>query len=294
MEMKSNSGLGDNFFNEIFPFLKEENGRFVVVLKPQIKVKNYNGENGYQIFLFEGLKEIKKNQQKFKRMKERIKATDKNNFAIFTGEDNKEDDSQMNEAIALLKDYGITYKENERKFEQVNPTENTQFEVNMNCTITPNTCRFIAKVAFNYFLFCALQDQKHRVLYGHRFDKIKQFILGNTNIKREEIIVEKSNDPITYHEKESGKRFIGHIVVFFQENGYIFSKITFLGGKVYKVLLGKAQNDFMNENFGCGHLFSFFDKSIHNLTQQPKENPTKEEIKQSFGLFRRNDLSKKK
>lgn len=293
VKIKSNSGLGDNFFDEIFPFLKEENKKFVVDLKPQIKVRNYAGESGYQIFLFDALKDIKKNPKKFERVKERIKTTGKNNFAIFTGGDSKEDDTQLNEAIALLKEYGITYNEKERKFVPVNPTENKQFEVNMTCTITPNICRFIAKVAFNYFSFCALQDKKHTILYDSCFDKIKKFILGDTEIERKEIITEVSNDPITYHEKESGNRFVGHIIVFFQENGDIFSKITFLGGKVYKVLLGKAQNDFMNENFGCGHLFSPFDKSIHNLTQQPKENPTKEEIKQSFGLFRRIDLLKK-
>ena len=284
------SGLGDKFFDEIFPFLKEQNKKFVVDLKPQIKVRNYAGENGYQIFLFDALKDIKKNPKKFKRIKERIKTTGKNNFAIFTGGDSKEDDTQMNEAIALLKDYGITYNEKERKFVPVNPTENKQFEVNITCTITPNICRFIAKVAFNYFSFCALQDQNHTILYDSCFDKIKKFILGDTKIERKEIITEVSNDPITYHEKESGKRFVGHIIVFFQEDGRIFSKLTFLGGKVYKVLLGTATNNFQTNNFGCGHLFFPFDKSIHNLTQLPKKNPTDEEIKQSFGLFRRIDL----
>ena len=290
VKMECLSGLGDKFFDEIFPFLKEENKKFVVDLKPQIKVRNYAGESGYQIFLFDALKHIKKNPKKFKRVKERIKTTGKNNFAIFTGGDSKEDDTQMNEAIALLKYYGITYNEKERKFVPVNPATNKQFEVNMTCAITPNICRLIAKVAFNYFSFCALQDKNCAILYDSYFDKIKRFILGDTEIERKEIIVEISNDPITYHEKESRKRFVGHIIVFFQEDGRIFSKLTFLGGKVYKVLLGTATNDFQNNNFGCGHLFSPFDKSIHNLTQLPKENPTVEEIKQSFGLFRRVDL----
>lgn len=292
-KMECLSGLGDKFFDEIFPFLKEENKKFVVDLKPQIKVRNYAGESGYQIFLFDALKDIKKNPKKFERVKERIKTTGKNNFAIFTGGDSKEDDTQMNEAISLLKEYGITYNEKERKFVPVNPAENKQFEVNMTCTITPNICRFIAKVAFNYFSFCALQDQNHAILYDSCFDKIKKFILGDTEIERKEIITEVSNDPITYHEKESGKRFVGHIIVFFQEDGRIFSKLTFLGGKVYKIFLGTATHDFQNNNFGCGHLFFPFDKSIHNLTQLPKENPTDEEIKQSFGLFRRIDLKNK-
>src|SRR3989339_349599 len=86
-KMECLSGLGDKFFDEIFPFLKEENKKFVVDLKPQIKVRNYAGESGYQIFLFDALKDIKKSPKKFKRVKERIKTTGKNNFAIFTGGD---------------------------------------------------------------------------------------------------------------------------------------------------------------------------------------------------------------
>lgn len=292
VKMECLSGLGDNFFNEIFPFLKKENEKFVVDLKPQIKVRNYAGENGYQIFLFDALKEIKNNPKKFKRVKERIKATGKNNFAIFTGGNSKEDDSQINEAITLLKDYGIAYNERERKFVPVNPVNNQQFEVNMRCTITPDICRFIAKVSFNYFAYCALQEKRQTLLYESRFNKIKQFILGDNNVKREDIIVEVSDEPVTYHEKESGNRFIGHIIVFWQENGYLYSKITFLGNKIYKISLGEARDDLLNENFGCGHLFIPFDNSIHNLTQLPKENPTKEEIKQSFGLFRRLNLTK--
>ena len=299
VKMECLSGIGDRFFDEIFPFLKAENGKIIVDLKPQIKVRNYAGESGYQIFPIDALKQIQSNapqsktkKDEYETVKQRLKtAQKKNNIAIFAGGNSKEDEKQIDEAIALLKDYGITYNERERRYIPLNPTAERQFEVSMTCTITPNICRLIAKVAFNYFAFCALQDQRHSTLYESRFNEIKQFILGDQKIAMRNVIVEVSNKPITYHE-ESGNRFIGHTIVFFQEDGYIFSKLTFVGGNVYKVRLGATTYDFLDNNFGCGHLFLPFDQSIHNLTQQPKENPTEEEIKRSFGLFRRVDLKK--
>ncbi|MEI7477396.1 MAG: hypothetical protein WCJ81_02475 [bacterium] len=56
---------------------------------------------------------------------------------------------------------------------------------------------------------------------------------------------------------------------------------------MYTVILGKAKKDFLVNNFGCGHVFDPFSRSIHNLTGTPRNNPTKEEIKTSFGLYKR-------
>lgn len=298
VKMECFSGMGDVFFNDIFPFLKLEDEKFVVDIKPQVKVRNYGGEAGYQVFSLEGLKRIKDESglSKTKRdyyegIKERLKMAGRDNIAIFTGGNSAEDDVQLDDAISLLKDYGVDYKETERKFSPVPQPESAQFEVKMQCTITASICRFVAKVAFNYFAYCALQEGRQSMLYQPAFDSIRRFISGDTTVRRRDVIVEVSDDPITIHEKISGNRFVSHIVIFYQENGLIFSKLTFFGRKVYKVLLGRANSEILNDHFGCGHLFHPFDHSVNNLTQRPKENPTEEEIKASFGLFRRVDLS---
>ena len=300
VKMACLSNLGDAFFDEIFPFLRWENDRFVVELKPQVKVRNYGGEDGYQIFKIDALKKVlldstksKTKKDEYENLKSRLKTAQKgNNIAVFVGADSKDDDVQMSEAITLLQTYGIQYKERERKFLPVKQKEGQQFIVNMNYTVTQNICRFITKVAFNYFVYCALQSGRESVLLEPRFDNVKKFIMGDEKIDKGEIVVEVSDDPITYHEKESKLRFAAHTIVFFQEGGSLFSKITFLGGKVYKILLGESREDFLHDNFGCGHLFFPFDGSINNLTQLPKDNPTDDELKQSFGLFRRVDLTR--
>ena len=282
----------DAFFNEIFPFLKQENGKFVIDFQPQVKVRNYGGENGYQIFPLQSLKNIFEDAQKsktkldnFNKVKRRLKTTGENNIAIFATGDTENDDQQLNETIKLLKAYGINYKERERKF---NPLNKKNVEIDMTWTITPNTCRFLAKIAFNYLIYCAIEEKKVDILYGKNFDKIKTFILGTRTVERKEIIVEISDDPITYHEKESGFRHVGHTIVFFQENGFIYSKITLLGRQVYKILLGEAvPTEFFKESFGCGHLFNPFDNSIHPLTQSLNTTHSKSALKKSFGLYKR-------
>jgi hypothetical protein len=298
--MECLSGMSDNFFDDIFPFLRKQGDKFMVFFKPQVKVRNYGGEKGFQVFSLDALQGIRaeSNQSKtklaeFNSVKERLRMSGKNNIALFTGGNGPDDHGSLDQAIKLLNEYGVTYRERERKFAPIKTDSNSQYELKMQCTVTLNICRFIAKVAFNYFGLCALQEKLQTILYNPRFDQIRHFILGDMIVRREDVVAEMSDDPITYHEKESGHRFVGHIIVFYQEDGMIYSRLSFFGAKVYKVLLGEAPTEFLDDNFGCGHLFFPFDRSIHNLTQQPKMNPTETEIKRSFGLFRRIDLSGK-
>jgi hypothetical protein len=63
-------GLGDNFFNEMFPFLRRQDNDWKVFLLPQIKVKRY-GDNGYLILLVDELKKL--NEKKFAKIKDLLK-----------------------------------------------------------------------------------------------------------------------------------------------------------------------------------------------------------------------------
>jgi len=48
IELKFTSGMESNFFNNIFPFLRWNRDKFVIEIKPQVQLKNYEGI--YQIF----------------------------------------------------------------------------------------------------------------------------------------------------------------------------------------------------------------------------------------------------
>jgi len=288
VKMECLTGSQDAFFNEIFPFLNDNeiDWKFVVDFQPQIKIRNYYWETGYQVFLIEALKRIKSKPKEFSKVKARISKTKWSDIAIFIRTDNKENQEELREAIQILNEYWVKYNEKKKtysKFKALGPDIN----VHMECQISTDICRVIAKIAFNYFAYCCIQENQENILYESEFEKIKGFILNHNNTNKEEIVPLRSTDPITWHEKVSGRRFNSYIIVFYQENGIICAKITFLGWFVYTVILGKAKKDFLVNNFGCGHVFDPFSRSIHNLTGTPRNNPTKEEIKTSFGLYKR-------
>jgi hypothetical protein len=125
------------------------------------------------------------------------------------------------------------------------------------------------------------------LLYTHNFFRILSFIKGDQNIKTKDIITSIDKDFMLYDEKIRGKRLLAHFITFKAEEDKIISEITFFGKIIYTVILGELPDNLKSDNFGCGHLFHPFLKTIHNLTQEPPLNPTPEQIKTSFGLYKR-------
>lgn len=297
LTIKSVQGFGDSFFNEMFPFLKIENDKIVVDMKRQVKVRNY--ADGYQIFPVDTLKNIKNNGgKKFEKVKKRISNVKGSDITIFSGGDSH-GSNDLDEIISLLKDFGVKYNEKERKFEPADKFQNKQLEVNLQCTVDRDIGRVLAKIVFNYFTYCALQDKQIKVVYGDEFKKIRDFIKGDVNIPLKDIIISIDNDCILDIEKQKGQRLITNIIVFKAENEKIVAKLTLFGKRVYEIIIGEIPEGLDREELGCGHAFDPFDRTIKNLTQKPKENPTEEDIRVTFGLYKRvreskTDLKKRK
>ena len=191
--------------------------------------------------------------------------------------------------MELLSIYWIDYKEGQRKFKIIDSTKKIYVETSWK--ITRNTAIVICKIAFNYFAFCCLQNKRESILYSDNFQKIRNFIRQDSSIDKKEIIVEISNEPITWHEKVSNQRLNGHVIAFFEEEGNIFTRVSFLGCKTYKILLWTADNEFQKEDFGCWHFFCPFDKSIHQLTSNSAawDLAFNKNLYDSFGLFKKNN-----
>jgi hypothetical protein len=284
LKIDSVPGFGDTFFNQIFPFLKVEGGRIVVDLKSQVKVKNYT--EGYQIFPVETLNVIKNSASKFEKVKGRLSKVKGSDISIFTG-GNSLEDNDSDEIIALLKDYGVNYKEKERKFGPTDELKDKQWKIDLQCTVDRDIGRVLAKIVFNYFSYCALQESQVGLLYGNEFNKIRDFINGNETIPVKEIIVSIDKDYILGFEKEKGQRLITHVIVFNIENGKIVGKLTLFGKAVYEIIIGDIPECLQRDDFGCGHIFNPFTRTIHNLSQKQKEKPTEEDVRVTFGLFKR-------
>jgi len=274
------SGFGDKFFDEMFFFLKPQDGKLVPEFKKQIKLRRFQG--GYRVFLPEALKAMKPGTAKFKKISNDLKKLSQKDMCIFA--DSRESVDQI---ILLLKDFGINYKENSTKDKFFLPGEKIEVKEDYTCRIDMDVARVLVKIAFNYFAYCAIQENATVFLYQPEFECIRKFI-SNGEGTLKEIIPSINEEPILLEEARDRKRFIAHFIAFREENGMIVARATFFGlPPIYKIVLGKIPPGLHREGFGCGHAFNPFSHKIHNLSQKEYRELTEEQMRLSFGLFKR-------
>lgn len=285
LKIETVSGFGDEFFNQIFPFLKPQDNRIVVDLKPQIKIRNYR--DGYQVFLIDELEKIKERDgRKFEQVKKRMLKVKPADFSIFTfGEKNDEQD--LTDAIALLKSFGIDYKERKRHFAPTSNLEGQQWEENLQCILDTDITRIIAKIAFNYLAYCAIHGNQTKTLFLKEFEQVRNFIAGKSTLGAKDIIISIDKDVILGEEKGSNTKHIVHLLTFECIDSKIVAKLSFFGRHVYEVFIGATPDEYKSESFGCGHAFDPFIGTIIPLSQNPADALSETELRNSFGLFKR-------
>ncbi len=279
-------GFDDKFFESIFPVLKIGDGIVKAYPISQIQLKNFDGV--YQIFFPEALEKIKNKKSEFIRLKQRISGLKDEDILIFTGGKSEEESRKFHEtAIALLKDFGKGYNQKESKYVENTSSPSNQYYFDCEFSIDQQISRLIAKIAFNYFLFCLKQSQLEKLAYHENFNKIRSFILGEESIRKEDLIKPFSRDAILHVEKEGNKRFIAHMLAFSIIDGTIVAHLTLFGGHIYDIFIGNPPMELVRNDFGCGHIFDPFKNQIINIAQTIPVNPTEEQMKTSFGVFKR-------
>ncbi len=276
------TGFGKDFFTQMFFFLKPKDGKIVPNLKNQIKIRRRQG--GYRVFSPEALESMRKGSSEFQKISADLQKLDQKNMCIFG-----ESQESVDKMVVLLKRFGVTYKEKARHSKFFKPGDKIQLDENYTCRLNIDLGRVLAKIAFNYFAYCAKQSALEHILYLSNFDKIRRFVHSGSGVKGiKEIIPSISEEPILWEEKAEGKRFIAHFVNFRAEEGYIVARMTFFGlPPIYKIIVGPVPKELNKTNFGCGHVFNPFNGWIGNLSQQVPEAPTEEQLRLSFSLFKR-------
>ncbi|MBP9763007.1 hypothetical protein KBD34_05335 [Patescibacteria group bacterium] len=274
------AGFGDDFFDRMFFFLELKDGKVVPVLKDQIKLKRF--DNGYRVFLPEALQSVRDGSAEYRKLVGHFKRLDKKDICLFA-----ETQEKLDSMIALLKRFGIDYKQKESKSQFFPPGTKLILEENFQCTLDKDGGRVLAKIAFNYFAYCAVQSNATRMLYTNEFDAIREFIaLGKGDLRK--IIPSISEKPFLMEEEKSGGRFIGYVIAMSQEDGNIVVRMSLLGlPPIYKIILGAASKEHTSDSFGCGHAFIPFNGTIVNLSQKMPINPTEDQLRLSFGLRQR-------
>lgn len=279
-------GAGDTFFNDAFPFLTNINDEgWKITFVPQIKVKGYCKE-GFIILRIDDVQALPRNGKKFRKIKNILANATSKDVSIFT---HGEDDTKrvdLDAAINLVRELGIDYKPGtEKQMPFVGDgSDKVKAQISVGVTVGADTGRVLAKIAFNYFAYCAITSSQESFLYHESFARIKSYILGNLELPIKEIIIEKpSYSPMTFDEATKGGRLVGHMITLSIEKGNLISQVTFGGRSVYKILLGKLPEELDRADFGNGHYFDPFQKKIGGMTKNPKKWGS--DMPLSFELF---------
>lgn len=278
-------GFGDPMFNDTFPFLTYKDGGWKITFIPQIRIKGY-GKTGFIILLVDKIKDLPRDGKKWKKIKNILRNFKSKDVSIFThGEDDPER-KDLNAAMDLVRELGIDYKPGtEKQMPFVGDgSDKVQANVSIDITLGSDTARVLAKIAFNYFAYCAISSGEESILYHPNFSKIKSYILGEIELPIKDIIVNKpSYHPLTFDEASRNSRLVGHMITLTNKNGKLISQVTFGGRLVYEILLGDMPLEISKPNFGNGHMFDPFQKIIVGMTQNPEKWGS--DIPISFSLF---------
>lgn len=281
---KVNTDTGHEFLNHMLFLLKTDpvNKKLVPYPKAQVKFQGKNGASN-RVFFLEGLKRHKKGSSKFNDIVEDLKKLDHKGMRLFA-----QDSDELEEMVVLLKDYGVSYTEKERQQRSHDELQNIEIVDDYQCTVNHGLGRVIAKIAFNYFAYCCIQDNQVSILYLEEFDALRNYIFkGEGHLK--DFIVSHTEDPILDIENTSKTRYVSHVINFNEEDGNLVSRLTFFGcPAVYKVILGKMPHGISAEHFGCGHLFDIFSQGIFNLANRPTPSAlTPAHVRTTFGIQKR-------
>ncbi len=286
VRMDLSPGFGNDFFKEIFPILRWEDGSLKLHIEPQIKIKR-DTPGSYVVLLVNELRRLRANgHKKIERIKKFLASVPSKKFQVFAPAKDSGDDSLLVESINLLRELGGKYNEGSRQenFDE-RKQEDRVFEIKSEVTLGLETGRVIAKVAFNYFAYCAIQDGRADILMHQNFSKIKSYILGKHDIPIKEVITNLNKSPLLNEESVAGKRLFAHVILFSQEKDEIIAKLSFFGKMVYTINLGKIPCDLVHDNFGSGHFFDVGRKTIFQLTQNLEKKG--QDVPVKFSLFNR-------
>lgn len=282
LKINFETNLGSTFFNEIFPSLILQNGKLVVIFKPQIKINGYC-QSGFRVLFLDKIIGMKTNCGAFKNIKEQLKKANKKEINVFVNAQSNNDNAEYQKAMKILSELEISYKEHEKQYISTAPDINNIIHVNTHSMIGEDFCRVIAKIAFNYFAFCAISCGMSDILYENNFNDVKEYILSDTPSLREKIIfIEK--EPILAEEAILQMRIPWHVLAFEEENGNIIVRISLLGQRTYKIILGKIPDLINKPNFGSGNIFDVVSHNIDYITKNRNKIGSNQRPS-SLGLF---------
>lgn len=120
--------------------------------------------------------------------------------------------------------------------------------------------RVVAKVAFNYFAFCAIQSGFYDILYEDEFRPVREFILLDSG----KVPVVATRYSVAMKGQEYRPHIPFHFIRVSERRGRIVAELAFFGHLKYVVDLAPYPFRTVSpSSFGFGHQFDLIKKTFY-------------------------------
>lgn len=170
---------------------------------------------------------------------------------------NREDSAEI--VQTALKKLGL--KANFEK-EQVNDNPQkikTKFAAVQNVDV--DSARFVAKVAFEFFAYCATKSGSREQVFAPEFKPIREFIKDGKGDAKKIVSVISNNFMAPSAKQGNNHYFIAFEVV----KGHLVAQVAFMDSIAYQILLGKSPFLIANPRIGNAHAFNVTTKGVRRM-----------------------------
>ncbi len=124
-----------------------------------------------------------------------------------------------------------------------------------------NTARFVAKVALEYFTYCADKSGVLSNVFSGNLKPIRNFIREGTG-NAEDFVSVGDNSFVAQKVKQGNNHYF---VAFEVLKGNLIGRVAFMDTIAYQVNLGKSPLSLANNKIGNGHAFNLTDKKMKKM-----------------------------
>lgn len=127
--------------------------------------------------------------------------------------------------------------------------------------IDKDAARFVAKIAFEYFVYCANKSGVFSNVFTEELKPIRNFIRkGNGDDKNFVSVADTSFISQTI-KLENNHYFLAFEVI----NGFLIGRVAFMDTIGYTVFLGRSPFSFANNKIGNAHAFNLINKIVQKM-----------------------------
>lgn len=128
-------------------------------------------------------------------------------------------------------------------------------------SVDTNTARFIAKVIFEYFVYCANESSLISSVFSEELKPIRDFIKGGKGNAKNFVSVINNDFVSPTIKQQNNYYFLAFEVI----NGFLVGKVAFMDSLGYKVNIGRSPLLLSENRIGNAHAFNLTNKTTKKM-----------------------------